>query len=147
MTKMQRRTYPQNPLIGVGAAVFKDRTVLLIKRGNPPLYGSWSLPGGRAKSDENLEEAVKREVSEECGIDIDVIDLVKLFEYIERGEDGRVKFHYIVFDFNAVYKNGRLKHSSDALDSTWANLDELHSYELTDAVIEVIRKGEDIRQK
>ena len=147
MTKMQRRTYPQDPLIGVGAAVFKDRSVLLIKRGNPPLYGSWSLPGGRAKSDESLEEAVKREVAEECGIVIDVLDLVKLFEYIERGDEGMVKYHYIVFDFNAVYKSGRLKHSSDALDSAWADLDELHRYELTDAVIDVIRKGEIIRQK
>jgi ADP-ribose pyrophosphatase YjhB (NUDIX family) len=144
---MQRRTYPQDPLIGVGAAVFKDSSVLLIKRGNPPLYGSWSLPGGRAKSDESLEEAAKREVYEECGIKIDVLDLVKLFEYIERVDDGRVKFHYIVFDFNAAYISGSLRHSSDALDSTWVELDELHRYELTDAVIDVIRKGENIRKK
>ncbi len=142
MTKMQRRTYPENPLIGVGAAVFSDRSVLLIKRGNPPLYGSWSLPGGRAKSDENLKEAVKREVEEECGIKIDVVDLVKLFEYIEKGDEGKVKFHYIVFDFNAVYKSGTLTHTSDALDSQWVDLDELHRYKLTDAVIDVIKKGE-----
>jgi 8-oxo-dGTP diphosphatase len=147
MTKMQQRTYPQHPLIGVGAAVFKDGCVLLVKRGNPPLYGSWSLPGGRAKTGENLVEAVKREVEEESGIVIDVLDFLKLFEYIERGDDGRVKFHYIVFDFNANYKSGRLRHSSDALDTTWAGLDGLHRYGLTDAVIDVIRKGDNIREK
>ena len=145
MTKMQRRTYPKNPLIGVGVAVFKGRSVLLIKRGNPPLYGSWSLPGGRVKSNENLKEAVKREIAEECEIVIDVVDLVKLFEYIENGDHGRVKFHYIVFDFSAIYKSGRLKHSSDALDSVWADLDGLHSYGLTEAVVDVIRKGEILR--
>ena len=142
MTKMQRRTYPKNPLVGVGAAVFRGGSVLLIKRGNPPLYGSWSLPGGRAKSDENLEQAVKREVEEECGIKIDVVDLVKLFEYIEKGGGGKVKFHYIVFDFKAIYKNGTLTHSSDALDSQWVDLDKLNRYGLTDAVIDVIKRGE-----
>ena len=142
MSKMQKRIYPKIPLIGVGAAVFKDRSVLLIKRGNPPLYGSWSLPGGRAKSDENLEEAVKREVNEECGIKIDVVDLVKLFEYIEKSDGGKIKFHYIVFDFNAIYKSGALTHTSDALDSQWVDLEELHRFELTDAVIDVIKKGE-----
>ena len=141
MTKMQHRTYPKNPLIGVGAAVFRGGSVLLIKRGNPPLYGSWSLPGGRAKPDENLEQAVKREVEEECGIKIDVVDLVKLFEYIEKGNNGKVKFHYIVFDFNAIYRSGTLTHSSDALDSQWVDLDELNRYGLTDAVIDVIKKG------
>ena len=126
----------------MGAAVFRGGAVLLIKRGNPPLYGSWSLPGGRAKPDENLEQAVKREVEEECGIKIDVVDLVKLFEYIEKGNNGKVKFHYIVFDFNAIYRSGTLTHSSDALDSQWVDLDELNRYELTDAVIDVIKKGE-----
>ncbi len=141
MSKKRSRVYPGKPLIGVGAAVFRDDSALLIKRGNSPLYGTWSLPGGRVKPFESLKDAAVREVKEECGIDIDVLDLIKLFEYIERGPDGRVKYHYIVFDFNAVYAEGMLKQSSDALEARWVHIDELCRYGLTDAVVDVIKKG------
>jgi len=138
---MNPRSYPKEPLLGVGAAVFKDDSVLLIKRGNPPLSGTWSLPGGGVKPFENLKDAVIREVKEECGIDIEVIDLIKEFEYIEREDDGRVKYHYIVFDFKALYKSGDLIYSSDALDARWVHVNKLSGYELSRAVIDVIQEA------
>lgn len=141
MSKKHSRAYPEKPLIGVGAAVFRDDSALLIKRGNPPLSGTWSLPGGRVKPSESLKDAAAREVKEECGIDIDVLDLIKLFEYIEKDPDGRVKYHYIVFDFNAVYTEGTLKQSSDALEARWVHIDDLCRYCLTDAVVDVIKNG------
>jgi ADP-ribose pyrophosphatase YjhB (NUDIX family) len=83
---MSRRVYPKKPLVGVGATVFRNDQVLLIRRGNPPLYGDWSLPGGRVKKGEDLKKALRREIREECSIDIEVGDLITEFEYIERDE-------------------------------------------------------------
>ena len=143
--RMKKREYPSIPLVGVGALVLKEDEVLLIKRGKPPLQGSWSLPGGRCREEENLKEAAKREVKEECGVDVDVTDLLKLFEYIEHDDKGGVKYHYVVFDFKAYYKRGRLEHSSDASDARWIPLLQLGRYELSDAVREVIRAALTVR--
>ena len=138
---MSTRVYPAKPLVGVGATVFRNDQVLLIRRGNPPLYGDWSLPGGRVKEDEDLKKALRREVREECSIDIKVGDLITEFEYIEKDGRDRVKYHYVVFDFKAQYVSGNLVRASDALEVRWVPLELLNEFDLTDKVREVIEKG------
>jgi len=138
---MIQRTYPDRPIPGVGAAVFRENEVLLIKRGNPPLQDTWSLPGGAVHPGEDLKCAVKREIREECGIEIEILDLITPFEYIEREQAGDILFHYVVFDFAAEYRSGRLRHSSDAHDARWAAVDWLEEYLLTDAVRMTIAGG------
>lgn len=138
---MSTRVYPAKPLVGVGATVFRNDQVLLIRRGNPPLYGDWSLPGGRVEEGEDLKKALRREVREECSIDIKVGDLITEFEYIERDEEERVKYHYVVFDFKARYVSGKLVRASDALEVRWVPLEQLKEFDLTDKVREVIEKG------
>ena len=138
---MSRRVYPKKPLVGVGATVFRNDQVLLIRRGNPPLYGDWSLPGGRVKEGEDLKKALRREIREECSIDIEVGDLITEFEYIERDDDNRVKYHYVVFDFKAQYVRGKLVRASDALEVRWVPLEQLKEFDLSEEVREVIEKG------
>ena len=138
---MSTRVYPAKPLVGVGATVFRNDQVLLIRRGNPPLYGDWSLPGGRVKEGEDLKKALRREVREECSIDIKVGDLITEFEYIEKDGRDRVKYHYVVFDFKAQYVSGNLVLASDALEVRWVPLEQLKEFDLTDKVREVIEKG------
>lgn len=114
------RRYPGKPIAGVGAVVFKDEYVLLVKRGKPPLLGEWSIPGGGQREDESIVDALKREIREECGIDVYVRDLIGLYEYIEREKDsGRVLYHYIVFDFLTEYRDGLLVPGSDVDDARW----------------------------
>ena len=64
------RKYPQNPIVGVGAVVLRGEKILLVKRGNEPFKGEWSIPGGKQKVSETVVEAVKREIYEETGIRI-----------------------------------------------------------------------------
>ena len=142
---MSSRMYPSKPLIGVGAAVFRGIEVLLIRRGNPPLYGAWSLPGGRVKEGEDLKRALCREVREECSIDIEVGDLITEFAYIERDEQKRVKYHYVVFDFKAQYLSGNLARASDVLEARWVPIEQLEAFDLTDKVREVIRDGAEMK--
>jgi ADP-ribose pyrophosphatase len=138
---MKKRDYPPSPLVGVGAAVYHGNRVLIIRRGNPPLYGSWSLPGGRVREGENLCAALKREVREECSIEIETGDLITEFEYIERDEEGVVRYHYVVFDFRAEYRSGNLARASDALEACWVPFERLGEYELTDKVREILAAG------
>ncbi|MGH7374986.1 MAG: NUDIX domain-containing protein, partial [Candidatus Rokuibacteriota bacterium] len=60
------REYPDAPRVGVGAVILDGDRVLLVKRGQPPSEGKWSIPGGLIHLGERIEDAVRREVLEEC---------------------------------------------------------------------------------
>ncbi len=65
-----RREYPEAPIIGVGAVVIDGSKVLLVRRGQEPLKGEWSLPGGALELGETLQQGVVREVLEETGLTV-----------------------------------------------------------------------------
>jgi ADP-ribose pyrophosphatase len=138
---MDRRTYPDSPIVGVGAVVLRGDSVLLVKRGKPPLSETWSLPGGRVHEGESLKAAAAREVKEECSVDVEMFDLIEIFEYIERDDEGRVRFHYFVFDFRAEYRSGSTAALTDALDARWVERGDLGRYALTDAARGIIEEG------
>ena len=92
--------------MGVGAVVWRGGEVLLERRGQPPAQGSWSLPGGLVDVGETLEQAVRREVREECSIEVEVGPLLGVFEPIVRDDDGRIRYHYVVIDYLARYVGG-----------------------------------------
>jgi 8-oxo-dGTP diphosphatase len=58
------------PLVPCVGAVVHDAggRLLLIRRGQEPSLGLWSLPGGRVEAGESLEQAVEREVREETSL-------------------------------------------------------------------------------
>jgi len=93
-----QREYPEVPLVGVGAVVVKDGRVLLVQRGREPLKGHWSLPGGMLELGEALTAGVVREVREETGLTVEVVELVELLDRIHR-EGERVRYHYVIADY------------------------------------------------
>ena len=134
------RRYPEAPLVGVAAVIFDaDGRVLLVKRGRPPREGTWGLPGGLLDLGERLEDGVKREVREECGVEIEVGGLVAAFEPMQWDAAGRLEYHYVVLDYWARLASGEAAAHDDAAALVWLRRDELDAYALsaeTRAVIE-----------
>ena len=107
------------PVLGVGAIVFKDNAVLLVKRKNPPCQDEWAIPGGKVKPGETLQQAAEREVLEETGIQVKAQDSVYSFELIEKDRDNNILFHYVIIDLAANYISGEINANDDASEACW----------------------------
>ena len=135
------REYPAAPLVGVGAVVVDGGRVLLVQRGRPPGHGRWSLPGGLVYVGERLEAAVRREVAEECGLAVDVHELVGVVDRIVRDVDGRVQYHYVLLDYLATPTAGSARAGSDAQAVRWCEPDALAGLDVTDGVESMVRRA------
>ena len=135
------RTYPEQPIVGVGAIVLDGSRVLLVKRAHEPLKGEWSVPGGVVELGETLETAIRREVREETCLHIEVGPIVDVLDRIRYDPDGRVTFHYVLVDFVCRSVSGTLQCASDAEEATWAERADLGRYGVADATIIVIDKA------
>jgi len=135
------REYPDRPLVGVGAVIVQDNRVLLIRRGQAPLLGEWSLPGGVLECGETLQEATIREAREETGLIVETSELLGVYERVIRSEDGRVRYHYVLIDFLCRAVAGNLKAGSDAADVHWFAREELDGLNLPHDTRDVIEKG------
>ncbi len=136
-----KRQYPERPILGVGAIIANDGRVLLVERGQDPLKGVWSLPGGVVEAGEQLKDAVRREVREETGLEVEPVSMVEVFERIMPDASGRTEYHYVLIDYLCRVTGGRLHAESDASDARWVPRDELHSYRITEGTLEVIERA------
>ena len=135
------REYPDHPRVGVGAVVFHGRRVLLVRRGGPPAAGKWSVPGGLVELGETTEEAVRREVREECGCDVRLIGLAGIVERVIRDEAGRVRYHWVLVDYAAVADGDAVRAGTDAAEARWFDMDEVTRLDVTDGLVDMIRRA------
>jgi ADP-ribose pyrophosphatase YjhB (NUDIX family) len=135
------RRYLDRPQAGVGAIIFRGTEVLLVKRGRPPALGKWSIPGGLVELGESMEASVRREVLEEVGLEVRVIDLVAALDRVIFDGDGRIEYHYILLDFLCEVLGGSLNAGSDADECRFVPMDELRLLDMTRGTEEVIRQA------
>jgi ADP-ribose pyrophosphatase YjhB (NUDIX family) len=135
------KPYPDRPVVGVGAVVLDGDRVLLIKRGNEPLKGQWSLPGGGVEIGETLETAIAREVREETGLAVEVGPIVEVLDRITRDDGGRVEHHFVLVDFVCRATGGVLGGASDADAAEWVPLERLTTYGVAGVTVQVIHKA------
>jgi 8-oxo-dGTP diphosphatase len=126
-----KRLYPDQPVVGVGAVIVSNAKIVLIKRGNEPSRGKWTIPGGLVELAESPEIAVVREAKEETGLDVDNPTLLDVVSNVDLDEKGRVKYHYVIIDYLVHVEGGFIKAASDALELRWVPFDEVESYDLT----------------
>jgi 8-oxo-dGTP diphosphatase len=126
-----KRLYPDQPVVGIGAVIIKEGEIALIKRGNEPSKGKWTIPGGLVELGENLEAAVIRETKEEVCLDVDDPQLIDVVDNIDLDEHGKVKYHYVIIDYLVHVKSGNIQAASDAEELRWVPFVEVESYNLT----------------
>jgi 8-oxo-dGTP diphosphatase len=142
-----RREYPEAPIVGVCAVVIDGTKVLLVRRGNEPLKGEWSLPGGAVELGETLQQGVVREVLEETGLVvvpagiIEVLDRITQDEILLDGASGRIRYHYVLIDFVCHVTGGGLREGSDADEVRWVAHEKLGEYHLAPITVRVIEKA------
>ena len=126
-----KRLYPDQPIVGIGAVVICEGKIALIKRGNEPSKGKWTIPGGLVELGESPEQAVIRETKEETGLDVENPRLIDVVSNVDLDEKGKVKYHYVIIDYFVHVKNGTAQAASDALELRWVPFDEVEDYDLT----------------
>jgi len=134
------KRYPTQPKLAVGAVVFKDQKVLLVKRGKAPAKGIWAIPGGSVNLGETIKQATEREVLEETGIRVKAGDPIYSFESIDRDKNGAVRFHYYIVDLEAEYLGGELTSGDDADDAAWVSSDDLKKKNVNPRTLELLFK-------
>jgi 8-oxo-dGTP diphosphatase len=142
------REYPERPIVGVGGVLIENGKALLIRRGSEPLLGQWSIPGGTLELGETILEGVARELLEETGIAVRVLDLIEVFERINpysppelRDATPRPRFHFVIVDYLCEKISGEARAGGDAKDIAFAAEDELPKYGLTEAATRVLCKA------
>ena len=135
------REYPDRPVVGVGGVVIENGRALLIRRGSAPLEGQWSIPGGMLELGESIVEGVRRELAEETGIEVRVLELIEVFERVIPGESGRIRYHFVILDYLCEMVSGEARAASDVIDVAWAGEEELEKFALTPIAIRVIRRA------
>ena len=137
---VRRKEYPDQPRVAVGAIVFKDNKVLLVRRGKPPARDLWAIPGGSVEICETLQRAAEREIFEETGITIQALEPVFTFDYIELDEFGCARFHYVIIDLTAEYVGGEPRAGDDAAEARWVSSQEMATLKVSSKTRQLLKE-------
>jgi 8-oxo-dGTP diphosphatase len=163
---MSKREFPEWPMVGVGGVVIEDDRALLVRRAREPALGEWTIPGGLLEVGETLAEGVAREIGEETGLIVRVVELIEALERIfsESGEIRpnpepagvvadlqetarppaariRPRYHYVILDYLCERVAGEPMISEEISDLAFVAEAELAKYRLTPAATRVLHKA------
>jgi len=111
----------RGPALTVDGVLIENERILLVRRLKEPFKGMWALPGGFVEVGETVEEAVKREVREETGLEVEVLRLVGVYSDPKRDPRG----HVVSVAFLVKRVGGELKAGDDAENVAFHTLERL----------------------
>lgn len=123
--------------LGVAACLVEKNKILLVKEGKGPQNGLWGLPKGSVDEGELPQLAVKRELKEECGIDVEVLGLVGLRECLIK-ETPAIFIAYLVNSINPVIEID----NDEITDYGWFELQDFEALSwISEAMKELAKKS------
>lgn len=132
----------RNPVVAVIGVVKKENQYLLTKRRSPKSeFNKWQFPGGGLEFGERIDEAVKRELKEETGVDAKIIKrLDRVFEIIREKDN----FHGVFFVYlcEMTDKNQKIKINSEASEYGWFTKEEILQLDSLEGTKEMINEIE-----
>ncbi|HET7105642.1 MAG TPA: NUDIX hydrolase [Candidatus Acidoferrum sp.] len=142
------KEYPDRPVVGIGGVVIENGRALLIKRGSEPLLGQWSIPGGTLELGESLQEGVARELREETGLQVRVLDMIETFDRIfldpaapDAKNNSKPRYHYVIVDYLCERLSGEAQAGSDVTDIAFATESELEKFQMTTTAMRVLHRA------
>jgi ADP-ribose pyrophosphatase YjhB (NUDIX family) len=163
---MGKREFPEWPLVGVGGVVIDQDRALLVRRAREPALGEWTIPGGLLEVGETLTAAVEREILEETGLTVRVVELIEALERIfsdsgeirpdltieplpsasqevsrTLGTRPRPRYHYVILDYLCERVSGEPSIHTEISDVAFVREEELGNYALTPAATRVLHKA------
>lgn len=123
------------PRVGCAVVIKLGDKILLGTRGKEPNRGKWVLPGGGVKFLESLHSALKREIMEETGLEIEIENVIGVYEIIKPPDE-----HRVIVYWWAVHRNGNIKPSSDILDARFFSKEEIRSIVQRGESTEIVSK-------
>jgi 8-oxo-dGTP diphosphatase len=146
-----KREYPELPLVGVGGVIVTEDGALLVRRGNEPLRGEWSIPGGLLEVGETLSEGVAREMHEETGLRVRVLDLIAALDRVffdppdhrpsAGASRGKPRYHYVILDYLCEVLEGEPRIGDDVTELAFVREQELERYHLGPLTTDVLHKA------
>jgi 8-oxo-dGTP diphosphatase len=117
----------QQPVVVAAAVIIRDGRVLLTRRADGQhLAGMWEFPGGKLERGESPEEALLRECREECGIDVEVGEILNVAHHRYPDKDVLLLF------YRCLLRAGEVRHLQVA-DHAWVKPSDLDRYPLPPA--------------
>ena len=144
---MSKRDYPERPIVGVGAVIVDGDRALIVRRAKEPLKGQWSIPGGMLELGEKLREGLAREIREETSLEVEVGDVLDVFDSIFPDADGRTQYHYVLIDYRCTVRGGKAIAGSDVSEVRWVTSTELDELRMKEVTVGVIRKALESERK
>ena len=136
----------RRPVVAAGAVIRNaGGEILLVRRGRPPRMDEWSIPGGKVEWSEPVLAALKREVREETGLEVQIAGLVDVVDALITDEKGELTDHYVLLDYAADHIAGDARAGDDVVEVRWVTEADLEKYEMWSetrrVIAQVIRRA------
>jgi 8-oxo-dGTP diphosphatase len=137
---MRKNKFKKDHIVTSVVAVIldDDGLVLLTRRNVEPFKGEWVMPGGKIDLGESIVKALQREVMEEVGLQVEVEDIIDVFEHVTPGEDN---YHFIILYYLCRPFSCDISHNYDEVaEARWVSQEELAGYKMPDGTRYILEK-------